>query len=265
MRKLAAGLFALALALTGVACGDDGGGGGDSKAIDALALAADKATDAGTAHMVMTMEMNVSGQQVSIEGEGDMSFADEIGEMTMTMSAPGIEGGQSIEMILDGTYVYMKMPAQLGGTGGWARMDLTKMPGGASNQFAQDPSQYLEFLRGASEDGVEEVGSEEIDGVETTHYKATLAYDKILDQAPDQEAAEEVRAQLESLGGDIDSIPAEVWIDEEGLPRRMKMDMSVDAQGQTAEILITMEFSDYGVEVDIQPPKDFEEIEAPTG
>ncbi len=263
MRKLAAGLFALALALTGVACGsDDGGGGGGGDGANAIALAADKATDAGSAHMTMTMDMTAGGQEVSLEAEGDLDFAGKIGEMTMKMSAPGV-GEQSIDMVIEDKYLYMNLPVELGGTGGWVRMDMTQMQGG--NQMTQDPSQYLEFLRGASEDGIEEAGTEEIDGVETTHYKAELSFDKILDQAPSEEAAEKTRAQLEALGGEVDSIPAEVWIDEEGLPRRMKLDMSVEAQGQTADILITMDFSDYGVEVDVEPPADFEEIEAPTG
>lgn len=267
MRKLLAGLFALALALTGVACGEEsGGGGGSAQSIDALAAAADKAAEAGSAHMTMTMEMDVSGQSVSIDAEGDLDFVNESGAMTMTMSAPGVGPDQSIDMVLDDTYIYMKMPPELGGTGGWIRMDMTDMTGvGSQNQIAQDPSQYLEFLRGASEGDVEEVGTEEVGGVSTTHYKADLSFEKMLEQAPDQEGADEIEAQLESLGGAIDSIPSEVWIDEDGLARRIKLDMSVEAQGQTADILITMEFSDYGVEVDVEPPAKFEEIEPPTG
>ncbi|HYP23152.1 MAG TPA: DUF6612 family protein [Actinomycetota bacterium] len=265
MRKLAAGLFAMALAITGVACGEEGGGGGGDS-VDALALAADKATEAGTATMTMTMEMSAAGQTVSVDAEGELDFANELAEMTMTMAVPGTPGEQTIKMVMEGNYIYMELPPELGGTGDWVRMDASAIPGAATNpQMSQDPSQYLEFLRGASEDGLEEVGTEKIDGDETTHYKAELSFEKILDQAPDEEAADEIRAQLEQFGGEVDSIPADVWIDEEGLPRQMKLDMSMEAQGQSIEMLITMGFSDYGAEVDIEPPADYEEIEAPTG
>lgn len=262
MRRLFVGLCAVVLGLTGVACGDDTGGGGGG-GVNQLAAAADSATEAGSSRMTMTMAMSVSGQELEIEGEGAFDFDAEIGEMTMTVSGAGLGEPQSIETIVDSTYLYMKMPEQLGGDGGWIRMDLTSIPGGA-NQFSQDPSQYLSFLRGAS-DEIEEVGTEEIDGTETTHYRAELSFDKILEQAPNDEAADEIRTQLEALGGEVDSIPADVWIDEDGLPRRMELKMSVEAQGESAEMDITMDLFDYGVEVDVEPPSDYEEISSPPG
>lgn len=79
----------------------------------------------------------------------------------------------------------------------------------------------------------------------------------MLDQAPDQEAVEEMRAQLESFGG-IDSIPAEVWIDEDGLPRRMKM--SMDFEGGSADMEMSVDMFDYGIDVEVEPPAKFEEL-----
>lgn len=263
MRKLGVGLCAVLLGLTGVACGDEGsGGGGGADGVNAIAAAADSATEAGSSRMTMTMAMSVSGQSLELTGEGVFDYDEQVGEMTMTIGGAGLPDEQSMETIIDGTYLYMKMPAALGGDGGWVRMDMTSVAGGA-NQFSQDPSQYLSFLRGAS-DEIEEVGTEEIDGVTTTHYKAELSFDKILEQAPDEEAAD-VRAQLEALGGELDSIPSDVWIDEDGLPRRMQLDMSIEAQGQTADMEITMDLFDYGVDVNVEPPADFEDIQAPPG
>ncbi len=264
MRKLTVGLFAALFAITGIACGEEGGGSG-AEGVNALAAAADNANEAGSAGMSMSMTMDAGGQEITATGEGAFDFDGQIGEMTMTMEGAGLPQGLEIEMIVDGKFAYMKMPADLGMGSGWYRMDMSSMPGVGANgasQFSQDMSQYLEFLRGASEGEIEEVGTEEIDGVTTTHYKAELSFEKILEQLPEGEV-EQFEAQLDALGGSVDSVPAEVWIDEDGLPRRMKMTMSMDVQGQSMDMDMAFDFFDYGVEVDVQPPKDFEEL--PTG
>lgn len=267
MRKLTVGLFAALFALAGSACGEEGGGGGVA-GLNALAAAAEKADDAGSSAVTMTMSMNAAGQEISIDAEGAFDFEEQIGEMTMTMEGAGLPEAIEIDMIVEDRYAYMRMPAELGMGEGWFRMDMSSMPGvgaNGANQFSQDPSQYLDFLRGASEGEIEEVGTEDIDGVSTTHYKAELSFDKILEQAPDQEAVEELEAQLDSLGSDLESVPCEVWIDEDGLPRRMKMSMEFDVGSQDGDMEISMDFSDYGIDVDVEAPKDFEELPATGG
>lgn len=262
MRKLLAGVC-LAVALTGVACGEKTGGAEDA---NALAAAADNAIEAGSARTTMEMTMDVGRREVSAEGEGEIDFAEDIGSLTMTMSGAGLPEGVEMDMVMDGQYRYMKLPAQLGGDGGWMRIDLGDTPAfAAGSQFNQDLSQYLDFLRGASEGDIEEAGTEEIRGVPTTHYKATLSFDRIIDQAPDQESADELRTEFDSLGGDEGSIPAEVWIDHDGYPRRVKVTMSVDVGGEAVETRMSFDLFDYGVEVDVEPPEDFEEIALPAG
>ncbi len=63
--------------------------------------------------------------------------------------------------------------------------------------------------------------------------------------------------------GGVDSIPSEIWIDEDGLPRRMKLTMHVEAEGQTADMDIAMDLFDYGIDVNVEAPKDYEEVTAP--
>lgn len=264
-RKLTLALCGVALTLAGGACGEKEGGSPES--LNALTAAAEKATDAGSSAMRMDMTMSVDGQDLSMQGEGKFDYDEQLGEMTMTISGSGLPSSQSIDMIVDDRYLYMKTPAALGG-GGWQRMDMTVAVGSrGANQFGQDPTQYLDFLRGAGED-IEEVGTEEIDGVTTTHYKAELSFEAILDHAAESgeatdEEIEALRTQLEALGDE--SMPSEVWIDDDGLPRRMKLAMSVEAGGQSADMDITIDLFDYGIEVDVEPPKEYEEITAPAG
>ena len=260
-RKLTLGLCALALALTGAACGDDGGSSGGAAGLNALTAAAEKATDAGSSRMTMDMTMSVDGQELSVEGEGQFDYDEQLGEMTMTVSGTGLPETQTMDIVVDDKYLYVKTPPGLPGPE-WSRMDMAGVAGSrGASQFSQDPTQYLDFLRGAGGD-IEEVGTEEIDGVTTTHYKADLTFEAILEQAPEAEA-EALRSQLEALGDE--TIPSEVWIDEEGLPRRVKLTMHIEAEGQTVDMEITMGLFDYGVDVNVEPPEDYEDITAPTG
>jgi hypothetical protein len=190
--------------------------------------------------------------------------------MTMTIGGADVLQGESIEMIVDGRYLYTKAPAVLGGGSGWTRMDMTDVVGfRGAHQFGQDPSQYLAFLHGAGGD-VEEVGTEDIDGVTTTHYEAEVTFDAILEHASESgEASEEeleaLRSQLEPMEDAAESIPTEVWVDEDGLPRRIKLSMSFETAGESMEMDMTMDLFDYGLDVDVEPPSRYEDLTAPAG
>lgn len=273
MRKLTVWIGAAVLAFAGVACGSDGGGGGgsagggDGNAVLAAAQAAD---DAGSSRMEGQVKVEAGDQGVTVGMEGEFDFEEEIGAMTMTLEGQGIPGGETtIETILDAPYMYMKgslLEPSLQGAE-WGRLDMSDQTAAGGNQLSQDPTQYLEWLRGAGDD-VEDLGREEVRGTETTHYSADLTVDGIIEGAPDEETKEQLRAQLGSLG-DVGSLPMDVWIDEDGLPRRIEfsMDAPEGAAGaaEGGSIMISMELFDYGVDVDVAPPKDFQDLTAPTG
>jgi hypothetical protein len=51
-------------------------------------------------------------------------------------------------------------------------------------------------------------------------------------------------------------VPKEVWVDDDGLVRRMKLaydDMRF-AAGQRGDMAMTMELYDFGVDADVEPP-----------
>ena len=80
---------------------------------------------------------------------------------------------------------------------------------------------------------VDEVGTETIDGVNTTHYLVTIV---------DDEAA-----------------PFDVWIDDEGLLRQIITSQSQadDETGESVQVEFTIRFFDYGEPVTIEaPPED---------
>ncbi len=259
MRKLATGLVAALLVVAGVSCdGDDGGGSRDLSNV--LLTAAETADEAGTARMEMTTEISVGGQDVTLAAEGEFDFANDVGRMTMSAAGgAGMPGVGEMETILDGRYVYVKGAAFEAALDGeeWGRIDLTAAGAAGANQFNQDPTQYLEWLRGAGA-GVEKVGEEEIDGTATTHYKADIPIDAIVEQAPDDATADALRSGF-AVFGDVESFPVQVWVDDEDLPRRISIMLTGEGATQLSS-KITMDLFDYGVEVDVQPPDSYKDI-----
>lgn len=236
----------------------------------------------------MTFDMTMEGMpmlgDLTITSEGAFDNESGQGHMTMDMGEmfasmgedAGLpEGAGTIEMVIDGDTVYMKSPlfSMLGDDSKpWQRIDSAELnEGGALGGGAQsDPSQFLEFLEGASDD-VTEVGTEEVRGVETTHVTATLDLEQLLEEAPGDQQAN-LEEQLEGLGAAADSfrtIPAEAWIDEDGYVRRFTMTFDFSsAAAETPEldgVTMTMDIELYDfnepVEVEIPDPSQVGELD----
>jgi hypothetical protein len=261
--------LAAALTVLGVsACGGDASAPATPQA--AVVQAADRTSDAGSSRASFEITMTgLAPEPLTMTGEGIFDSQARKGRLTMDLSALGAGSGQDLgeaEMIFDDFVVYMKFPflSELqGGLKEWLRFDireLGKEQGFDLGQLSQlnqnDPSQALQYLRAASED-VEELGKEEVRGVETTHYRMTIDLRKVVDQAP-EEQREQLRAQIDQIveQSGIQMVPTEVWIDDEGLARRMELTYNGMrfAPGEEGDMTMTMELFDFGVEVDIQPP-----------
>jgi hypothetical protein len=223
----------------------------------------------------MSMTMSLPGiGDVAITADGVSDFASGDTRMTMdmgslfdklSMAAPsGAPSDVTVEMrVVDGT-IYIHYPealAQFMGGAPWLRVDggaqLQQLGSSGLGPFGQaDPRQYLEYLATVSS-GVEKVGSETVGDVETTKYHAVVQFDKALEQVPDatlDQLGIDKRAfteQLDAMRGVVGSeMPVDVWIDHDGLLRRMRIDMSVASE----KIAIEMNLDQYGVAVDVAAP-----------
>ena len=241
-------------------------GGAQENPLSVITLAADKTAEVGTARVAMDMTMTTSEGEIRTSGEGVFDLDALQGEMTMNVVGPGNPEAMTMEGVFDGTKIYMKFPAsiaaQMPGGKSWISMDLQEVGEQEGLDFnalmqsgSSDPTQTLHYLRGASGD-IETVGEEEIRGTPTTHYKATIDYDKVAEQAPaDVREGMERNVELikEWLGDD--TAPIDVWIDEEGFARRMKTSAEY-AAGPAAgtQMSMTMDLFDFGVEADIEIP-----------
>ena len=182
--------------------------------------------------------------------------------------------GWKIDVVQDGTVGYVRFPAldgQLPAGKTWIRGDAdgpstSGFDFGELEQFAKsDPRDVLGALRAVTSE-VETVGSEQLRGVETTHYRATV------DPARAREARERARIgqgpqslvdQLSAQAG-VGPFPVDVWLDASGLVR--KLSLSVEATepstSRSSEVSMSFELWDYGQAVDIELPPASQVVDA---
>lgn len=256
------------------------GGTGTTGATEAGYLGrAAEATGAVTTQK-MSLEMSVEGLSgmgsTSLTSEG--AFDNEAGRGRMTLDLGAVfeggtgldealpEGAGTMEMVIDGDVVYVKSPlfSMMGDSDKpWVRVDAGELGSGdlgPSGPATSDPGALLEFLEGAGP--VEEVGTEDVRGVPTTHLAAEIDLADLLAEA-DADRQAEMEEQLGGLGADLesfDSLPVEVWVDEDGYVRRFTMTFDFGQALEASEDLgdatmtMTVELYDFDEPVDIEIP-----------
>ncbi len=231
----------------------------ESSKVSTVALvagAADRASAEKTARVSMHMSLPVAGATKDVSIDGLVDFQNNAVEMTMDMGALGAGTGSIKLRMVDGV-MYMDMGELLksagqspGGLDGktWFKIDIGKLAGaGAANPVGQqqNPADLLETLRGAGD--VEKLGTDDIRGTTATHYRVHVNMEKAV-AALDPKLADQMKA---SMGGFMQSnLPIDVWIGDDGLPRRETMTL---ATGKDA-MKISMDFFDFGVDANIVAP-----------
>jgi len=232
---LRAALALVPIALVLAACG------GDAASLDPVAKAATKTTSGGSAHIRFTASSTTNGVKVDIRGSGDFASAPERAQVNLQFSSPQSNG--TIRELLKGTSIYMVSPllrSSIPGGKAWVKIDLAKagrLSGFDFNSFsAVTPRQTLELLQKTGK--VTKVGSESVDGVSTTHYRATIDPAKVKKDA--------------RLGGrNVTYEPVDVWVDGSGRVRRLRLAYSAGTAGSSD---MTMSFSQYGRPLSIVLP-----------
>jgi hypothetical protein len=236
----------------------------------AVAAAATKTSDAGSYRADFSLAMDgvipgSPGRRVTMNGEGAFDTRAQSGRMTFDMSefakAVGAQDFGDMRIVMERFVMYMNLPLlqQLQpGMKPWIRFDLRRLAAqqgfdlaGLQQVNQSDPRQALLYLRAAS-GRVDEVGEEDVRGVSTTHYRMTVDLEKVAKLNPEQRR--NVERVVEQSG--VRKVPTEVWVDDEGLVRRMALayeDMQF-AGGQRGDMAMRMELYDFGVDVDVSPP-----------
>jgi hypothetical protein len=246
----------LICALTPLAAGC--GAANDVKsAVDPVAQAATKTRSAGSVEVAMSGKASAAGQEIPLRGEGVFDLKAQRGHFTMITSVPG-QGGLEIEEIVDGLVLYMHSDALANGLPAgkrWLKLDLKQAAGKQGVDIAQlqslsgggDPTQFLTYLAKAGD--VHKVGSEDVNGTPTTHYHATIDFDKRAGSAGN--AAGSLR-QLEQASG-LKKLPTDIWIDANQRVRRQTVAIDVKLP-LPISFSLQIDYKRFGVPVDVQAP-----------
>jgi hypothetical protein len=219
----------------------------------------------------MEVSVEQSGAQapptppIKIAGEAD--FAAHRGHMTIDLSQLGLPG-PPLDAVFDNATVYEKFPAAMGAAlppgKSWVKVDLASAgqsagASGLGQAQTGDPSQTLDFLRGTS-GAVDRVGTEDIRGTQTTHYRTTVDLKKAADQSPG--ARDAINSTIKLLGSSTQ--PLDAWIDGQGRVRRIhyavdlsKSKATTSTPGAPTSATFTLDLFDFGVPVQATvPPAD---------
>ena len=210
------------------------------------------------------------GGRMATSGSGVMDTRGQASHLTLRVtSAPDVVVGAFdkndlvTQVITDHATVYMHSPqlSQLLGTGrDWVKIDAAEIGEAAGidvsglTQSGQDPTQAMRQLKAVS-GKVETIGREDVRGVSTTHYRATVDLRRFPDLVPraDRAAARAAVDQLIDVTG-AGTVPVDVWIGADDRVRRLAQKLSLDAGGASSAIEQRFEFYDFGAKVDIRVP-----------
>ena len=203
-----------------------------------------------------SMEIPQLGAQMQMNGEAVFNAKTNRSSMTMSGGVPGYpEASISISAVSEDNRIYLSSPqltGELPAGKTWMMMELPEVASAGEMNF--DPRSELQQLQETSSE-VHSVGSERIGGVRTTRYDGITDMDLAIEDLRDQ-GYDEAADQLEALSAEMpDEMPYSVWIDKRSLIRRVTMEMPFDAvAGDGATMTMTMEFSDFGIEPQVDLP-----------
>jgi hypothetical protein len=246
-------------------CGSD-----DVLSSDSIAQAAKKTTAKGGTRVAINQTITLPGQSpITMSGSGIIDPKTMRGRLQFDLSKlPGlpndIGSNPRQELIFERFTMYIRSPvfaASLPRGKRWLKIDLAKagkaagIDLGALAQQGQDPTQAVSYLKAASGD-VKRVGEEDVRGVPTTHYRATIDFRRYPDTVPAKDRAA-VRATIEQvikLSGS-NTAPMEVWIGKDDVVRRVKQTIrTLVAPGTRGTINQQVELFDFGTPVDVTLP-----------
>lgn len=154
---------------------------------------------------------------------------------------PGLFSEPTVAVV-DGTSVYLRSPLlQLAGaTTPWvseslSAPDAAAVAGGFGDPLRLDSldrgRSFVAYLEGVA-DQVQEEGTDEIDGAPVTRFTGTVELGRLVDQLP-VDAQAEARAGLDELT--VRQVPFVVWIDGQGLVRRVQLTLDGITMGGEAD------------------------------
>lgn len=236
-----------------------------------VAHAAAQMGEVSSARFEMTMTTSGAAQipeGYAVTGHGTtepaaqrMHLVMDLGDMVPPEEREAIPGQDlTMEMIQDGLVTYTRTGMATGER--WVRMDAEQMgldpaelQAMGSPMGGGDPTMMLDSLRALAGD-VTEVGTEDVRGEPTTHYRFTIDMDRALADLEPQ-TRERLRQMSPYIA--LGEIPTEVWIDADDRIRRMRQVVDLAQAGppfadQGGTFTTTIELLDFGAAEPIELP-----------
>lgn len=245
-----------------------------SNAVDPVAKAATISNQAAGMRMRFVLALSLPSLPDQLVGRGSGSFDVPGHSGSLTMEFGGLPqlaallGSSTIRIqeVIKGLTVYLKLPPSLASSSQlkgrpWMKIDLGRaaraagVPGLSSlmsSPTASDPSQFLRYLR-ATSGHVTRLGTQRVDGFQTTEYRATIDLSKVPNAEPTASRAQ-VRQAVAALehAAHFRAMPVTVWIDGQHLVRRMAFSFKETVYGQSLAARMRIDIPQYGPQ---PPPK----------
>jgi len=231
-----------ALVLTPVAL--TGCGGGGARSIETVTKAAALTASRPSEHMTIYATITTDGRVSTVKGSGDFRNRPLRGRMAVDVGAVGA-GDITIDEIVSESVAYLASDGFFGELPPgieWMAVDYGKSAAASvvdtASAASQTPTESLALLRAAT--AAKKIGKEDVDGVETTHYAATIDPAKI--------PAKAARASHPRYG------TVDIWIDGEGLVRQEMVVLSETVGRSHVSASMKLGFDDFGEHVSVQAP-----------
>jgi len=272
-------------------CGGQSASVASGEPIGARELAASGSTSANATSGRFSFDVSATfpgaDERFSLSGEGAFDAASQRSSIAVDMSSlarllggfvaglgvtsdadlPDFDdpSGWQVEIVQDGDVEYARVPAmdtRLPEGKKWVR--ATESSAGDGFDFGAledaaetDPREVLDTLATLTGD-VETLGTQELHGVETTHYRAAID-PAALAKAKDREGQGASQSLVDRLTTGVEEVPVDVWIGADGLVRKLSVAFSAQtpSTAQAGEGAMTFELWDYNQPVTIElPPAD---------
>ncbi|MFI1867479.1 hypothetical protein [Streptomyces jumonjinensis] len=216
--------------------------------------AADALVAAGSARARTSMETAAGGTRVTIRGAGGYDFVRRTGRLTVVLPSDpaGAEEHRPVTELMTPGALYMKNRGAGVPADKWVRVDTTTLAdGNLVTGGATDPLAAAELLRGTRE--VTYAGDEEFEGAAVRHYRGEAD----IGQAAARMATSPARASMAAAakGFARDTVPFDVYLDDEGRIRKVVHRFSFSHGGGTVAVTSTTVLHDFGTPIAVRLPE----------
>ncbi len=231
---------------------------GGTEGLNPVAQAAEETAATPGSRVRMEITYTVAGSSRTVTGNGGGVFDSKSGRARVTLSVPAADGTTvESESRGDARTVYVRssaLAAQLPAGRQWLEMEplLGHDP---ETAFGDNGAQGTLGMLEATSGGVEEVDHESVHGHLTTRYRAKVAMSEVAQLARERGKMAVAREYEAIAAMEPDPIPVEVWVDESGLARLVRITEPLSASSGLAMTMdMRMEFFYFGPQKKVALP-----------